>query len=246
MPGYTCQHCNFCANTREMFPHSENVCKNCMRDRPIAWKTIVYLLARQNDAFPSELKTKPVKRAKASHALHNLANPPAKHLMSNIKFDTVLFKEWTQKKIELQRNKGGQCAYTDACLDHMNDWMSAKKIAGNLVIHKTEISQCYWNDELSTCPSFADNTPYAGASPSAGTPLVSSWQVKYHKQKKKNSELKKQNDELQSKVATLIKQNSQFQMKHETMTELVNHLTQRLIGSSLGQVPNGQDIILDH
>jgi len=140
MSTFTCQHCNFCANSRDLFPHSENVCKNCMRDRPIAWKTIVYILARQNNSFPAELKTKPAKRAKATHVLHNLANPPAKQLMANIKFDTVLFREWTRKKLELQQNKGGQCAYTDACLDHMLDWMSEKKAAGNLVIHESEIA----------------------------------------------------------------------------------------------------------
>lgn len=242
---YTCQHCNVTSATRELFPHSEHVCKHCMRDRPIAWKTMIYILARQNNNFPEELKIKPVKRAKATHVLHNLANPPAKQLMTNIKFDTVLFKEWTRKKLELQTQKGGQCAYTDACLDHMADWMAEKKTAGNLVIHETDISQCSWNDTLSPWPSPTDNTP-AAVSVCAETPLVSGWQVKCHKQQRKNADLRKQNDELQLKIATLMKQNRQFQMRHETMAELVNHLTQRLINASGGEGYNGQHVSLDH
>ena len=235
MSTFTCQHCNFCANSRDLFPHSENVCKNCMRDRPIAWKTIVYILARQNNSFPTELKTKPAKRAKATHVLHNLANPPAKQLMANIKFDTVLFKEWTRKKLELQQNKGGQCAYTDACLDHMLDWMSEKKAAGNLVIHESEIALCSWNEELSPWPSPTPNTPCSVVSVCAATPIASSWEIKYRKQQRKCSALRKQNEEIQARLDEQEKQNRQFQVRNETMLELVKHLTQQLINASDGQ-----------
>jgi len=236
MPTFTCQHCNFMAASREMFPNSEHVCKNCMRDRPIAWKTIIYILARQSNNFPEELKAKPVKRAKATHVLHNLSNPPAKQLIARIKFDTVLFKEWTHKKLELQQAKGGQCAYTDACLDHMLDWISEKRSSGNLVIHESDISLCSWNDELSPWPSPIltphNDTPASVVSACGATPLTTSWEIKYRKQQRKKSALQKQFDDLQRQNEKLLEQNRKFEIKNETMVALVKHLTEQLILNS--------------
>jgi hypothetical protein len=233
MSTYTCQHCDFTAASRDMFPNSEHVCKNCMRDRPIAWKTIIYILARQNTSFPEELKAKPVKRAKAKHVLHNLSNPPAKQLITRIKFDTILFKEWTQKKLDLQDEKGGQCAYTDACLDHMLDWMSEKRSSSNLVIHESDISQCYWHEDLSSWPSPSptSNTPASAVSACDAIP-ISSWEIKYRKQQRKKSALQKQFDDLQRQNEKLLEQNRKFEIKNETMVALVKHLTEQLIANS--------------
>ena len=248
MTQYTCQHCNFCATTRDMFPNSENVCKNCIRDRPIAWKTMIFCLAKQNNNFPAELQTKPVKRAKATHELQNLASPSAKRLMDNMKFDTIVFKEWTQKKLELQKAKGGQCAYSDACLDHMLEWILNKKNAGNIVIHSTDISQCSWNDSpimLSPWPTPVSHTSPPVVTSCDATPVASSWEIKFRKQQKKYKALQKRAGDLEKTIQRLTRQNSQYEIKAETMVELINHLTQQLINGGGTRENHTSSIMVD-
>ena len=249
MTQYICQHCNFCATTRKMFPNSEHVCKNCIRDRPIAWKTMIFCLARQNNNFPADLQRKPVKRAKATHELQNLASAPAKQLMANINFDSIIFKEWTNKKLELQKAKGGQCAYADACLDHMLEWVLDKKNAGNIVIHPADISHCSWKDQppmSSPWPSPISNTPRPVVSAHDVTPVASSWEIKFRKQQKKNKALLKQVGELERTIHTLTAQNKEINIRNETMVELINHLTQQLITTTSAKTNQGNLVMADH
>ena len=249
MTQYTCQHCDFCATTRELFPNSENVCKNCIRDRPISWKTMIFCLARQNNAFPADLRIKPVKRAKAVNELQNLASPSAKQLMANMKFDSIIFKEWSKKKLELQRAKGGQCAYADSCLDHILEWIEDKKNSGNIVIHPTDISQCSWKDNsdtLSPWPTCISDTPYQAVSAHHATPVASSWEIKFRKQQKKNKALQRQVSELEAKIKNLTAQNNNTIIKNETMVELINHLTQQVIATTSAKANQWNLVMADH
>ena len=234
MPPYTCHHCNFSSSERAYFPNSEHVCKNCVRDRPIAWKAMLYILARSNNAFPAELKVKPAKRGKASHPLQNLSNASTRCLADQISFDTVLFKEWTTKKLQLQEAKGGQCAYSDACLDHMVDWISAKKLSGHMIIHDTDIQQCKWDNILSPWPSAS---PASAVSETGGNHVVpqntiTPWELKARKAQRKNTILKKSHADLQEQYQQLVKRNKGLEVTNQTMRALIEHLTHQLIDAN--------------
>lgn len=234
MPQYVCSHCNFTSSERAHFPNSERVCKNCVRDRPIAWKAMLYILARSNNAFPAELKVKPQKRGKASHPLQNLSNTSTRQFADQLCFDTVLFKEWTAKKLRLQQAKGGQCAYSDACLDHMVDWIAAKRQTENIIIHDTDIAQCKWNDTLSPWPS---TSPASAVSETGGNHVVpqntiTQWELKARKAQRKNAILKKSHADLQEQYQQLVKRNKGLEIANQTMRALVEHLTHQLIDAN--------------
>jgi hypothetical protein len=243
MTQYICLHCNFGATDRTQFPNSEHVCKNCMRDRPIAWKAALYILARSNDSFPTELKTKPAKRAKALHHLQNLSNPPTKELMERICFDTIVFKEWTKKKVELQTFKGGQCAYSDACLEYMTDWFNARRSSGNINIHESDIEKCSWT-ESHTIPSPTMLSPWSSPSPVSAVSaigdnsvvpeyVISEWELKMRKAQRKNKILRKSYDELEQRSYKTDQRNNELEIANQTMRALIAHLTNQLINVQL-------------
>jgi hypothetical protein len=238
MTQYTCLHCNFGATDRTQFPNSEHVCKNCIRDRPIAWKAALYILSRSNGSFPAELKIKPAKRAKALHHLQNLSNSPTKALMERICFDTIVFKEWAKKKLELQTLKGGQCAYSDACLEYMTDWFQARRISGNINIHESDIEKCSWTESATmlspwSSPSPASAVSAIGDNSVAPEPVISEWELKARKAQRKNIILRKSHDELEKRCNKTDHRNNELEIANQTMRALIAHLTNQLINVQL-------------
>ena len=248
MSQFTCQHCNFTAGDRKKFPNSEHVCISCVRDRPIAWKTILYILAKKNQQYPEPLKVKPEKRKKAIHPLQNLSNNKAKELANNIKFDTKLFVEWTNKKKQLQQEKNGQCAYSDACLDYMFDWITSEIELKNFYLHDSDIEQCSFTfdtnqgensiecnsiHEIQTDGIISNDTTSSVSTDASETEHVvkniTNWRKRVFKLQEKNKKISKELDDVKEINGNLEARNRQLITTNETLRELIKHLTEQLI-----------------
>jgi len=254
---YTCQHCGFAANERTMFPCSERVCITCGRDRPLAWKAVLHVLARMSDVFPEELRERPRKRAKAVHYLQNLSGMPARALAERIRFDSILFREWSAKKTALQDAKGGQCAYSSECLEHMADWLEQRRRSGELIIDGGTVDLCRWESvdaEQPTASAVSSAVSAAGDShvpaPDAGPPAAErdtpvdprvSWQSRASKAMRKKAELQKSHDELLQRCSSLDARNKDLEARHATLVGLVMHLTRQITDGTVPAAGDGED-----
>ena len=161
---HTCQHCGF-SGDRDFFPNTVTICKNCVRDRPIAWKATLYnaiTLCQDHSNIPECLKEIPGIRGKNAHPLQNLSKLATRSLMETLKFDEILYPIWSQKKKESQDNKGGAGAYADVARTHLFAFMKQETDKGNLVLKNINefitnttpkpSSDCCWKDSTNATP----------------------------------------------------------------------------------------------
>ena len=156
MQEFQCQHCGIKGGL-DVFVNSTSICKQCLRNRPICWKVVLYSLANiaeDSTGIPNELKEPPQTRGKACCKLQNMSMPASKQLISIIKFDE-LYNIWYAKKCECQDAKGGGGAYADQCRDTLFKYIESKTKSGELCVKSLEkfinyTPECkndiYWND----------------------------------------------------------------------------------------------------
>ena len=225
MTVYTCQHCNATSESRADFPSALTVCKACVRDRPIAWKTLLYLLGKHGGAeYAGALRRKPEKRVKATHRLQNLGNLETRRLAEALRFDSVVFPVWRQGKTDRQVAKGGQCAYSDACSDILEKWIQQQKGDGHLIVHPSDIESCAWHEAaLAPWPS-----PISHTSPSPGAPVVDAWELKAREKGRMCKKLKKELKERDAEIAKLVAMEARQQIALETMKGIIEFMAAKL------------------
>ena len=157
MPEFQCQHCGIKGGL-DVFVSSTSICKQCLRNRPICWKVVLYSLANlaeDSSGIPHELKEPPQTRGKACCKLQNMSMPASKQLISIIKFDE-LYNIWYTKKCECQDAKGGGGAYADQCREALFKYIQSKTKSGELYVKSLEkfinyTPECkndiYWNND---------------------------------------------------------------------------------------------------
>ena len=157
MQNFQCQHCGIKGGL-DIFVNSTSICKQCLRNRPICWKVVLYSLANIVDdstGIPTELKEPPQTRGKACCKLQNMSMPASKQLINIMKFDE-LYKVWYAKKCECQDAKGGGGAYADQCREALFKYLESKKKSGELYVRSLEkfinyTPECkndiYWKSE---------------------------------------------------------------------------------------------------
>ena len=174
MEGFKCQHCGI-TGIENMCRCSSTICKQCLRNRPICWKVVLYSLANlaeDSTGIPDELKEPPQTRGKACCKLQNMSMPASKQLISIIKFDE-LYNVWYTKKCECQDAKGGGGAYADQCHEALFKYIESKTKSGELCVKSLEKfinytndckSDIYWNNVQTNHESQDSDTKYESIS----------------------------------------------------------------------------------
>ena len=174
MQEFQCQHCGIKGGLG-VFVNSTSICKQCLRNRPICWKVVLYSLANlaeDSTGIPAELKEPPQTRGKACCKLQNMSMPASKQLISIIKFDE-LYNVWYAKKCECQDAKGGGGAYADQCREALFKYLESKTKSGELCVKSLEKfinytpeckSDIYWNDVQNNPESQDSDTKYESIS----------------------------------------------------------------------------------
>ena len=126
----TCQHCGAAAN-------KVNVCTECLRSRPIAWKAVVWAMCAEVDEpcdTSVSLSQDQGIRQRGTHPMHSMASRKSKQLMQIMEFDKILYPIWLKHKQTVQGNKGGGGSYADVCRLRVREFVATEKAAGRLVI----------------------------------------------------------------------------------------------------------------
>lgn len=235
MTVYTCQHCNAKSDSRDDFPSALTVCKACVRDRPIGWKTLLYLLGKHGGpSYDEAFRQKPEKRVKATHRLQNLGNLESRRLAEALHFDDVIFPVWRQGKTARQVAKGGQCAYSDACSDILEKWVNEQKLSGHLVIDPDSIENCMWKDEpLSPWPS-PSHVSDAGSSPEQ-QPEINVWELKARKKGRENKRLRKELECKNAEIAELRANEARQHVALGTMRGIIEVMTAKISGAAVDE-----------
>ena len=169
----SCQHCG-CPST------SINVCNECLRSRPIAWKAVVWSIACESGMEGDLVSQDTTRRQKANHPLHTMASRQSKDLMGILQFDAKFYPLWKGKKDSLQNSKGGGGSYIDGCRQAVRDFVASEVSNGRLVItgltrflngEAVKEDQLGWNEDK----SIQDISP---------------WEIKYRNQCRKTQELR--------------------------------------------------------
>ena len=169
----TCQHCG-CPST------SINVCNECLRSRPIAWKATVWSIACEANLEGDLVSQDTTRRQKANHPLHSMASRQSKDLMGILQFDAKFYQLWKGKKDSLQGSKGGGGSYIDSCRQAVREFVASEVSKGRLVINGLKR---FLNGE-------AVKENELGWNEVKSIEEISPWEIKYRNQCRKNQELR--------------------------------------------------------
>ena len=144
---HICQHCGF-RGDRKDFPNTTSICKQCIRNRPIAWKATlwcIFNLVDDKDKISTELKEVSDIRGKTCHEVQSMSKRRARVLMDAIEFDTRLYPIWYESKQKSQTEKGGGGSYADVCRRVLFNFINNEKDEGRFILKS--ISKYLSSDE---------------------------------------------------------------------------------------------------
>ena len=144
---HICQHCGF-RGGRQDFPNTTSICKQCIRNRPIAWKATlwcIFNLVDDKDKISTELKEVSEIRGKTCHEVQSMSKRRARILMDAIEFDTKLYPVWYESKQKSQTEKGGGGSYADVCRRVLFNFIKQEKDEGRFILKS--ISKYLSSDE---------------------------------------------------------------------------------------------------